>query len=207
MDAKRASSDKLRPSIRLAHQFSNMDMFSDEKCMEIVKENRIDVLMAQLHDRYDALHKMRDRSMQFTLWILGLGLGMAWLLINEVELTSTQKSVITFFLVVMGIVSCVFLRAIQRGFKANHRIAIRIETALKLYEKDFYGVPEAILPENFSRENTGWSGHFNTLYALIATVLLTLILLTWTNPCGTKSGDISIPQDHSQIQTQEVIHK
>ena len=51
--------------------------------MKISEEKKLDVLLAQLQERYDALHKMRDRSMQFVLWILGLGLGMAWLLINE----------------------------------------------------------------------------------------------------------------------------
>jgi len=69
--------------------------------MEISEENKSNVLLAQLHDRYDALHKMRDRSMQFVLWILGLGLGMSWLLINETVLTYSQKWAITFLLLVL----------------------------------------------------------------------------------------------------------
>jgi hypothetical protein len=55
--------------------------------MEIPEDQKIKVLMAQLEERYTASHKMRDRSMQFGLWILGLGLGMAWVLISKVTLT------------------------------------------------------------------------------------------------------------------------
>jgi hypothetical protein len=56
--------------------------------MEIPENQKIKVLMAQLEERYTASHKMRDRSMQFGLWILGLGLGMVWVLISKVTLTS-----------------------------------------------------------------------------------------------------------------------
>ena len=47
-----------------------------QSIMNISKEKKLDVLLAQLQERYEALHKMRDRSMQFVLWILGLGLGI-----------------------------------------------------------------------------------------------------------------------------------
>ena len=41
--------------------------------MEISEEKKLEILLAQGQERYEALHKMRDRSMQFALWILGLG--------------------------------------------------------------------------------------------------------------------------------------
>ncbi len=63
--------------------------------MKISEERKIDVLLAQLQERYDALHKMRDRSMQFVLWILGLGLGMSWLLIKGTALRWPQQWAIT----------------------------------------------------------------------------------------------------------------
>jgi hypothetical protein len=63
--------------------------------MGISEEKKIDVLLSQLQERYDALHKMRDRSMQFVLWILGFGLGLAWLLISEASFTLSQKILIS----------------------------------------------------------------------------------------------------------------
>ena len=84
--------------------------------MEIPEDQKIRVLMAQLEERYGASHKMRDRSMQFGLWILGLGLGMAWVLIGKVILTNPQKIFLLLFLIVVGFLSITFVRAIERGF-------------------------------------------------------------------------------------------
>ncbi len=182
-----------------------MTQREERRNMEIREEKKLDVLLEQLRDRYDALHKMRDRSMQFVLWILGLGLGMAWLLINETELASAQKVAITLLLLVLGIVTWLFVYAIGRGFKANRQVMIRIETALKLYEKDCYGISESILPPKFSCQKIGWTGHFNTLYGLIIIVFLTLIFLTWTNPSKLRSTGACAPSDPNQMQTQKII--
>lgn len=175
--------------------------------MEISEEKKLEILLAQLQERYEALHKMRDRSMHFVLWILGLGLGMAWLLINETELASAQKVAITLLLLVLGIVTLLFVYAIGRGFIANRQIMIRIETALKLYEENCYGVSESILPAQFSCPKIGWTGHFNTLYGLIIIVFLTLIFLTWTNPCKHRSIGACAPSDPNQMQTQKIINE
>ena len=173
--------------------------------MNISEEKKLDVLLAQLRERYDALHKMRDRSMQFVLWILGLGLGMAWLLINETALAFVQKCVITLLLLSIGIAAFLFLSAIGHGFKASRQIMIRIETSLKLYEKDCYGISESVLPAQFSCQKIGWTGHFNTLYGLIFIVFLTLIILTWTNPSKLRSTGARAPLDPNQKHTQTII--
>lgn len=175
--------------------------------MKISEEKKIDVLLEQLRERYDALHKMRDRSMHFVLWILGLGLGMAWLLINETVLTCVQKCAITVLLLVLGIVTFLFVYAIGRGFKANREVMIRTETALELYEKDCYGISESILPPKFSCQKIGWTGHFNTLYGLIFIVFLTLIILTWINPSKLRSTGARALLDPNQIQTQTIINE
>ena len=175
--------------------------------MEISEEKKLEILLAQLQERYEALHKMRNRSMQFVLWILGLGLGMAWLLINEAELSSTQRLFLTIFLIVISLAVWLFVHAIACGFKANRGIIIRIEKALKLYEKDYYDIPESILPTEFSCQKCGKTGHFNTLYMLIIIVFTTLIVLTWTNLCKPKSTGASAPLDPNQTQTQKVINE
>ena len=104
--------------------------------MEILEEKKIEILLAQLGERYTALHNMRDRSMQFALWILGFGLGMAWLLINEVTLNILQIITLVIFLAVIGLLSINFVRAIEQGFNNNRNVMVKIETILKL--PDFY---------------------------------------------------------------------
>jgi len=172
--------------------------------MKISEEKKLDVLLAQLQERYDALHKMRDRSMQFVLWILGLGLGMAWLLINETVLTYVQRCAITVLLLVLCIVTFLFVYAIGRGFKANRQVIIRLETALKLYEKNYYGISESVLPPQFYSQKIGWTGHFKTLYGLIIIVYLTLVILTWTNPYKSGSTSSCAPFDPNQMHKQTI---
>ena len=154
--------------------------------MKIADERKLDILIAQLDERYGALHKMRDRSMNFVLWILGLGLGLAWLLISEVALNKTQSFLIVAFLTATGLASILFLSAINRGFNHNRAIVIKLETILKLYDDDFYGSLGAVLPREFSSKKPGWSGHFTTLYGLLAIVFTCLIILTFVNPCRSR---------------------
>ncbi len=164
--------------------------------MEIPEEKKFEILMSQLHERYEALHKMRDRSMQFSLWILGFGLALAWLLINEIILTLGQRITITLILFIVLIITLIFERAIHRGFKHNRRIMINVENALKLYDKDAYSLEESVLPKKFGQQKVGLTGHFQTLYMLIISVFLLLIILTWTNPCKSKligSNNLSEP--------------
>lgn len=172
--------------------------------MKIADERKFDVLMAQLDERYAALHKMRDRSMNFTLWILGLGLGMAWLLISEVALNKTQSFLIAAFLAAISLASFFFLKAIHRGFDHNRAITIRLETMLKLYEDDFYDSSGSVLPKEFSSKKPGWSGHFATLYCLLAIVFVCLIILTFLNPCRhqglSDSNPSSVPITEKQVQ-------
>jgi len=89
--------------------------------MEIPDDKKIEILLAQLEERYTALHKMRDRSMQFGLWILGFVLGMAWLLINEVTLNLLQIVTLAIFLAVVGLLSINFVRAIEQTEQRDER--------------------------------------------------------------------------------------
>jgi hypothetical protein len=168
--------------------------------MKISDDKKIDLLSDQLQERYSAMHRMRERSMQFTLWILGLGLGLAWLSINETVFTCYQKCAITGLLIVVALAGFGFLRAIERGFNANRKTAIRIETALGLYEANCYGTEEAILPDAFSRSKTGRTAHFCTLYILVAAVLLVLLVFTWANPGKSVTGreHASLNEDKAQ---------
>ena len=174
--------------------------------MEISEEKRLDILLAQLEERYEALYKMRDRSMQFVLWILGLGLGMSWLLINKETFTLEQKILISILLIVLGVTTLYFVCSIGRGFNVTRQIIIKLETSLKLYDKNYYNISDSILPQEYSSKKTGLNGHFKTLNTLIIIVLLSLIILTWTNPCKPKSTSASATMDPNQTQTQKVIN-
>ena len=159
--------------------------------MELPEDKKFDVLMAQLQERYTALHKMRDRSMQFVLWILGFAFGMAWLLIREDSLSPVQKGIVVFLIIVISLISFVFVHGIARGFRNNRDILVRLESTIGLYEPGFYGPKDSVLPKSFSEKKARCTDHFNTLYLLMAAVFLLLLLLTFINPC--KSGSARLP--------------
>ncbi|MDO9545682.1 MAG: hypothetical protein Q7J07_02900 [Pelolinea sp.] len=151
-------------------------------------EKKVDVAVSQLAERYTALHNMRDRSMQFAVWILGLGFVMAWLLISEVALTPLQTYLTFAFLVVIGVASFLFVRGIHIGFKNNMAIAARLEEALMLFEAGTYHRTLPVLNGDFNSKKFKPTEHFFTLYCLLAAVYLFLVLLVIVNPCAKTDG-------------------
>ena len=172
--------------------------------MKLSEEKKLDVVMSQLGERYAALHRMRDRSMAFTLWLLGLGLGMGWLLMCEVTLDTEQIVYTVIVLCIFGVSSVLFVRGIQRGFSKTREIVIRLERALRLYDNDAYGLSAPILPKEYLGRKCRWSGHFETLYALLAAMFLILIFLTLAHSFGhTKASDassVSMPIEKHVVQ-------
>lgn len=51
--------------------------------MHLNENQKLQVLLADLQERYNASHKIRERSIKFTLWISGMAIGLGWLLISQ----------------------------------------------------------------------------------------------------------------------------
>ena len=168
--------------------------------MDETRHIKQEVLLAQLQERYNAMHNMRERSMQFVLWILGLGVGVAWLSINEAVFTFTQKSVLSFLLIAVGGVAVYFVYAIDLGFQKNRGIVIRIEDSLGFFNPKCTNISESILPKEYSSKNKRWNSHFSTLYILLLSFYLPLIILIWVNPAPRTPMDTSVVSDTNQAQ-------
>jgi hypothetical protein len=150
---------------------------------------KIQVLLAQLQERYSASHNMRERSTQFTLWISGMAIGLAWLLISHPGITLMQRIALTMLIVALFVGSFVFIRGLQKGFKNNRNAMIACERSLEMYEPGTYLEEGALLPAAYAEKQKRWSDHFNTLTIWLSIVTLALVILTWT-----------CPQIHSSIQ-------
>lgn len=79
--------------------------------------------MLQLQERYSASHKMRERGTQFTLWISGMAIGLAWLLISQTGMTLTQRIALTLLIGALSAGSLIFIRGLQKGAITNGRPA------------------------------------------------------------------------------------
>ena len=187
----------------------------ERSVLELPTDKKIDVALAQLSERYTALHNMRDRSMQFTIWILGLGLALGWLLLSEIALTRTQSGILVLFLICIFLASRHFLRGIHKGFENNMKIALSLERALLLLEPGAYLESKAILDEKFADKKQPPPGnfidkiknamrcteHFFTLDCLLVTVFMLLFLLTIANPCGRNISQENTQQPVPQNKT------
>ncbi len=153
---------------------------------DITNEQKFQVLMAELQERYDSSHKIRDRSTQFTLWISGMAIGLSWLLVSEAVLSTLQKVAITLLTLALYFGAVFLIRALHKGAGANREAMIRIERALGMYEKGFYLQDVSLLPAQYGHTIPKWSHDSCTLPIWLTVVAVALLILTWTTPCSRK---------------------
>ncbi len=147
--------------------------------MQIKDIKKADILMNLLIERYKAAHLMRERSLNFAIWILGFAIAMFWILLGETTLTLYQKIVLTIFVVTISFLTKKFLSSIEIGFKKNRMIILNIEEALGCYKSNLYIEGKALYPEEYKNLYIKKTSHFNTLYLWIWTVTVFLISLIW----------------------------
>jgi hypothetical protein len=151
---------------------------------DMTTADKIGQLTNMLNERYTAEHNMRERSTTFTLWILGIGIGLIWALLTEVELGVLQKLATCAFVLAYSLTSFYFIREISKGFKSNRTVIMKIEESLGFHHDGHYAEGDTILPFNYSlpMESKTPSSHFRTLYVLLFTSAAFLIILTIFNP-------------------------
>lgn len=150
--------------------------------IQLNSDQKVQVLLSQLQERYSASHNMRERSTQFALWISGMAIGLAWLLISQSGITLMQRIALTLLIAALSIGSLIFMKGLQKGFKNNRNSMITCERSLKLYTQGAYVADGSLLPEAYSTNNRRWSDHFTTLIIWLSIVTISLIILTWTCP-------------------------
>lgn len=147
--------------------------------MQISDEKKINVLLSLLRERYEASHKMRERSLSFAIWILGFGVVISWMLLSGVTLTFLQKIIFTLFIAVIGFLTKRFLKAIERGFDRNRKIMIKIEDVLGCYDTNAYIENMPLFPLEYKNLPKKETSHFFSLYKWLLTMEVVLISLIW----------------------------
>jgi len=150
--------------------------------MKINDNKKVDILLNLLSERYNASHKMRERSLNFTTWILGFGIALSWILLSQITLNFTQRIVFTIFIIVIGSFTIIFLSSIEIGFNNNRKVMIRIEKILGCYELNEYSDDETLFPEVYKSFNKKRTWHFRSLYIGILLIFILLIVFIWLEP-------------------------
>ena len=138
------------------------------------------VMLAALQERYSASHKIRERSTQFTIWLSGLSIGLAWLLISTKGLIEYQLITVRILILALWGGAAVFILGLRRGFDSNRRAMITCEKALGMYDEGVYLSDTSLLPACYATPRIKWCNHFTTLCLWLCIIATTLLVLTWT---------------------------
>ena len=148
--------------------------------MQLDKDQKINILLVELQQRYIASHNIRERSLKFTLWLSGIGLGLAWFLLSpKTILLLSQRIALTILIVTIFSGAILFILGLDRGFKNNRLTMIACEKALNLYEPGIFLDDQSLLPSEYVNCDTKWGHHFNTLYIFLILILSPLLVLLW----------------------------
>lgn len=151
--------------------------------MEFPEEDKLRIVQDFLNQRYDAEHKMRQRSADFTKWILGLGIGLLWILLSKEHLTNIQKIITSLFVIFFTIGTLYFIAEICKGFKENRNVIIKLEKILGLYSHGIFIKDSSILPEKYQNiNNVKFPSHFKSLYFLLIIICAFLLFVIIYNP-------------------------
>ncbi|PJA62457.1 MAG: hypothetical protein CO162_00940 [bacterium (Candidatus Ratteibacteria) CG_4_9_14_3_um_filter_41_21] len=171
--------------------------------MQINDKDKITILLNLLGEHYNASHKMRERSLNFAIWILGFGVAIIWLLLSGASLTISQNIFLTLFVTIVSLLTIYFLHAIEKGFHTNRNIMIDIQRVLGCYEQGIYVDSKSLFPKEYEEKYKEKKGdkeknkmtvqnlkkflrtldfHFVSIYIWIILITLMIILLIWINP-------------------------
>ena len=162
------------------------------------EDQKLQVLLIGLQERYHASHQIRGRSIQFALWISGMAIGLSWLLIHQTSLELFQQIALTLLIGTLFSGTIYFMAGLRKGFSNNRKAMVSCERALLMHDSGVYLADEPLLPKEYSKTEKKWSDHFQTIYVWLIIVALSLIILTWSCPNG--DSQISISNKTEQIQ-------
>ena len=155
--------------------------------IQLKDDHKIQVLLIELQERYAAAHKMRERSTRFAIWLSGMAIGLAWLLISQKTLLF-QRLALTLLIATLWIGAGFFILGLRKGFQSNREAMIKSERALAMYETGIYLKEDSLLPMAYKRTSGKWKDHFSTLCIWLCVVAFSLFVLAWTCPDKTKTG-------------------
>lgn len=159
----------------------------------MTNDHKLQILMMELQERYEASHRIRERSTQFVLWISGMAIGLAWLLLSEGTTSPSQRLALTILAIVLYMGALFIVRGLQRGAQKNREVMICVESTLGMYDKGSFLPDSSLLPPEYGQTTQKWSHDSCTLQIWLLLVAASLVFLIWVSP-------------HQQASTTEAPH-
>lgn len=154
---------KVSPGLQVNRRFY---MQANEKKMfvgELTQEQKFQILIETLKQRYEAAHKIRERSMQFSVWLFGYAILLIWAMVTECSPSLTQKILLASMSMVIFGASAWFIHSLDKGFDNNRDVMITCEKILGLYDVGCFSEGESVLPPSYAKCGRKAVNHFCTL--------------------------------------------
>lgn len=170
---------------------------------EISEQEKPRILQDLLNQRYQAEHLMRQRSVDFTKWIIGFGIAFLWIILSQAQLSLFQKIFASVFVITFTGATIFFISEISRGFLNNKKIIVKLESLLGFYSAGLYDEKESILPKEYEQSSqVKVPSHFKTLYALLIILCLLLMAVIWVNPVRVEQQETASSQNGAVVSNQ-----
>lgn len=156
---------------------------------KLTNSEKITLLTFTLKERYESIHKIRERVQSMGIYILGIlgGVG-SWLIQSDTSLSFFQKEVYVIALLLAFIVlRFYYFEDLERGFKGQLITAARIEKMLGYFTPNFInGLEETVHDPKWAKAGTnGGSGaFFKTTYKLLYIGFSFILVTVIFNGCA-----------------------
>jgi hypothetical protein len=152
------------------------------------KDKNIPVLISALEERYRSIHTIRDRVQNIGIWSLGIMLSAGGFIFqSDITMNLSQKSIFIIGLVIaFWVLRFEYLEDLHKGFKAQQKVAARIENILGFFESGVFDKETtSVYPEGWinAGKEKGGGKFFSKTYLLIVTGTLFLIAAIIFNGC------------------------
>lgn len=149
--------------------------------MQITDQDKVQILLALLDRKHDAIETIRERVYNISIWTLGIFLAAAGLLVEgSIHLGWYAKGFLAVgVLFALGAV-LFYIKDLERGFRSQFRVVIQIEQLLGLSKQGFFGTEEELYPPEWTQAGTKLGkGHFfrNTYLLLMLGTAFLLVAI------------------------------
>jgi hypothetical protein len=150
--------------------------------MKISEEEKVEILLAQLQRRYEAIEKIRERVYNISIWALGIFLGAAGLIVQgNIQLSWPAKAFLAIAATFALVAVLSYIKDLERGFRSQFQVVVQIEKLLGFSKPGFFGPEEELYPPEWKKAGTkqGKGNFFRNTHLLLylgAALLLVAII-------------------------------
>lgn len=107
---------------------------------KLTNEQKVSTLHLALQERYESMRVIRERVQNICIWVLGILLSASGWIIQNDTIFYTQKKLLFFTGILISLIVLRFwyLNNLEKGFKAQQKVAVRIEKSLGLFELNIF---------------------------------------------------------------------